>query len=314
MKTYYWIGVILIGGLIASLAGYKVYVSMDPDMTCALCHEVTPACRLWQSSVHSDVRCIDCHGTAFSGGVKGMMEKVGMIYSHFMEKKTNEDIFLTEEQVLDVVTRCAVCHQAEYAAWKSGAHATTYRDIFEDEEHNRMEKPYWDCFRCHGMHYDGTIYDLMSLDGVAEDWYIRDSIQALRPAMTCLACHQVHAEQPQKKTYQAKNKEERLSLMKETKRPATALYMRSDKRHLPADKLYQTTMFNKDSLVKVSDDPNTWLCMQCHAPNNRREVGTEDDKTPIGMFEGRSCLDCHDPHSNQLKNNHRNVHVKRLVE
>ena len=68
--------------------------------------------------------------------------------------------------------------------------------------------------------------------------------------------------------------------MKETKRPATALYMRSDKRHLPAGKLYQTTLFDKDSVVKVSDDPNAWLCMQCHAPNGRREIGTEDDKTP----------------------------------
>jgi hypothetical protein len=50
--------------------------------------------------------------------------------------------------------------------------------------------------------------------------------------------------------------------------------------------------------------------MQCHSPNSKREVGTEDDKTPVGMYEGMSCLDCHNPHSNGLKNNYRNIHLK----
>ena len=151
----------------------------------------------------------------------------------------------------------------------------------------------------------------MSLEGDAIDWHIKSTSQAERPAMTCLACHQVHAEQPQHKPYITKNGKERSVLLEDTKRPATALYMRSDKRHLPADKLFQTTMHDRDSVIKVTDDPNAWLCMQCHAPNNRREVGTEDDKTPTGLYEGMSCLDCHNPHSNQLKNNSRNVHTKK---
>lgn len=107
-----------------------MYVSLDPDLTCAQCHEVTSACQLWKSSAHSDVRCVDCHGTALSGGIKGLAEKTGMIYSHFTKKQTNEDVSLNEEQVLAVADRCAVCHQAEQAAWESGAHSTTYKDIF----------------------------------------------------------------------------------------------------------------------------------------------------------------------------------------
>ena len=94
MNTYYWIGIVVIGGVIACLASYKVYVSLDPDLTCAQCHEVTSACRLWKSSAHSDIRCIDCHGTAFSNGAKGLAEKAGMIYSHFTKKQTNEDVCL----------------------------------------------------------------------------------------------------------------------------------------------------------------------------------------------------------------------------
>lgn len=69
-------------------------------------------------------------------------------------------------------------------------------------------------------------------------------------------------------------------------------------------------MFDKDSLVKVLDNPDAWFCMQCHAPNNRCEVGSENEKMPTGSYEGTSCLDYYNPHSNQLKNNYRSVYLK----
>lgn len=309
MKTRYWIGVLVLGGLIASFSGYKVWSSMNPDLTCAQCHEVASACRLWKSSAHADVQCVDCHGTALSGEVKGLVEKTSMVYNHFTKKQTTEDLALDEGQVLDVATRCAVCHQAEQAAWQAGAHSVTYQDIFMDSVHNKMEKPYWDCLRCHGMHYDGTVHDLMVMDGNVEDWHIKDTLQAKRPAITCLACHQIHAGQEQRKSYLSMNEQERDSLMSVTRRPATALYMRSDKRHIPSDQIYQAEIYKQDSVIRVSSDPNTRLCIQCHTPNYKREAGTQDDKTPTGPYEGMSCLDCHDPHSNQLKTNYRNVHT-----
>lgn len=308
MKTRYWIGAVIVGGILICASAYTAWNALDPDMTCAQCHEVKPACDAWKSSAHADVRCTDCHGTALSGGLAGMIEKTAMIGSHFTKKQTNEDLHLNEKQVLDITARCATCHQAEKAAWASGAHSTTYKDIFMDVAHNRMEKPYWDCFRCHGMHYDGNIHDLMSMEGNVEEWHIKQTEQANNPTMTCLACHEVHAAQERTPAYQSLKATERAALMTETRRPATALYMRSDKRHLPADKLYPATLHDTDSLVRVSDDPNTRLCMQCHAPNTRREAGTEDDKTPTGVYEGMSCLDCHDPHSNKIKNGYRNVH------
>ncbi len=310
MKTLYWISLITIGGFIIFLSSYKVYTSLDPDLTCAQCHEINTACKLWRNSSHANINCIECHGGAFSDGLHGFTEKAEMVYSHFTKEQTFEDISLKEKQVLYITSRCATCHQAEHVAWESGAHSTTYKDIFMDKEHNKTEMPYWDCFRCHGMHYDGNIYDLMSLEGSFENWSIKDKNQAERPAITCLSCHQIHAEQVQSIPYKLKSKDERDSLMKKTKNVATALYIRSDKRHIQAIDLYQTTILDHDSLVKVSNDPNTWLCMQCHAPNNRREAGSSDDKTPIGIYEGMSCLECHNPHSNQLKQNYPNVHKK----
>lgn len=309
-KSYLIIGVIIIG-LLLVVSSYTAWNVSDSDYTCAQCHEIRKSHETWKNSAHADVTCIECHGTALSNGFSSIAEKAGMVYVHFTKDKTNEDLSLSESQVLDIAERCAQCHQAEHASWRSGAHSTTYKDIFMDMEHNKMEKLYWDCFRCHGMHYDGNIHDLMSLEGDAESWHIKNKKQADRPSMTCLACHQMHnGDQEKKVPYNSLSKDSRDALMQKTARPTTALYMRAEKRHLPSDKIYRATIHHNDSLVRISDEPNTWLCMQCHAPNSRREACTEDDKTPMGIYEGMSCLDCHNPHSNELKNNYRNVHTK----
>lgn len=206
-----------------------------------------------------------------------------MFYSHFSGKRTNEDIHLTERQALDIANRCATCHQSEHAGWLSGAHSTTYADIFEDAEHNRMEKPYWDCFRCHGMFYDGDIHSLMSLESEeASEWHIKDRKQAAMPTITCLSCHQVHAGQPKSPVYKELAKEEKEQLLDEPHRPSTALYLRAEKRHLPSKHLTCVNMYHSDSVLRVSDDPNHWLCMQCHSPNGVHQVASSDDKTPVG--------------------------------
>ena len=311
MKKVYWTGVIVAGIAVISIPAYMAWNLSDPDKTCARCHEVTATCEAWKKSAHATVQCTDCHGSALNGGVKGLAEKAGMVYSHFTQRHTNEDLYLKEEQALAVAGRCAGCHQAEQANWQAGAHSVTYKDIFMNVEHNKEEKPYWDCLRCHGMHYDGNINDLMAMNGDVEDWHIKRKEQAERSAISCLACHRVHAEQDRKKAFAALNVDERDSLSYKQEHPATALYMRSEKRHIASDKLYPVTIYDKDSVVRVSDDPNTRLCMQCHAPNYRKEAGTSDDKTPTGQYEGMSCTDCHNPHSNLIKKNVSGVHANK---
>lgn len=304
-KILYWIP--LPFAIVVMSASYATWNHLDPDYSCALCHEIKTACTTWENSVHAEVACTDCHGTALES-FRSASEKMNMLYTHFNEKKTFEDIRLSEQQSLDIVARCADCHRAEEASWSAGAHATTYKDIFMDAEHNRSERPYWDCFRCHGMFYDGDIDDLMSLEGRPEEWYIRNTAQENKPAITCLACHQVHREQPRSPAYLHLDSAARNRLPEKEKYPATALYMRADGRHMPAAKLMKEQIFNGDSLVKEVTDANTLLCMQCHAPNTAHQLASEDDKTTIGQYEDFSCISCHDPHSNQLKTKARNVH------
>lgn len=304
-KILYWL--LLPACVVVMAASYSTWNHLNPNYTCAMCHEIKTACVKWENSIHAGVGCTDCHGTALES-FRSATEKLNMIYTHFKGKRTFEDIYLKEQQSLDIANRCAECHQAEHASWMAGAHSTTYKDIFMDVEHNKMERPYWDCFRCHGMFYDGDIDSLMNMKGQPEDWFIKDVAQMSKPTITCLACHQVHHEQPRNMAFQFMDEVSRGELAEKTKYPPTALYMRADKRHMPAAKLLKEQIYLGDSLVKEVTDANTLLCMQCHAPNTLHQLASEDDKTTIGKYRDMSCIACHDPHSNFLKTQERNVH------
>ena len=292
---------ILVSGgvlMILVIISYSVWNRLDPAHTCAKCHEVASSHTTWASSAHSGVHCIECHGTAMSNGLHSLKEKTGMIAKHVSNAKHPKEIALTEKQVLEIAERCIVCHQSEYAGWLTSGHAVNYRAIFMNEDHNTMEKPYWDCFRCHGMFYDGNINDLIYLDGEPADWTIKDKKQELFPAVPCLACHQMHTENPVSARY--------LSAIDSAKRnlprnPRSALYMRADKMHLRSDLLTPVRMKDSERYVNRAIDPNTSLCQQCHAPDYAHQAGSHDDRTPIGVHEGVSCTACHKMHSGNAR-------------
>ena len=286
--------------LLIIAGSYVTWNRLDPDYTCAQCHEVAPAHAQWKTSAHADIRCINCHGTAISGGLHSLSEKSNMVFSHFTKNKTSDDIRLNEKQVLEIINRCIACHQSEYAGWLASGHAVNYKEIFMDSVHNAMEKPYWDCLRCHGMFYDGNIHDLMELDGTSySQWKIRDKKQEMLPAVPCLACHQIHTDNPVSQRYVTLNADSfRINVVRN---PRTALYLRADKSYLRTDKLPKPVMYDGDTEIDYASDPNTRLCMQCHAPNFKHQVGSEDDRTVTGVHRGISCIACHRPHSGETK-------------
>ena len=272
--------------------GYYAWNNTDPEKTCAQCHEVTPAHISWMNSAHASVKCTECHGTALSDGMKSLKEKAGMFFTHLNKDKRHSDIFITEKQRLDIADRCAECHRAEHAGWLESGHAANYRDIFMDKTHNVSEKPYADCFRCHGMFYDGDINSLMSLEGDnPEKWHIKDKAQEDIPTITCLSCHQIHTPNPVARKWI--NTDTALV----ARVPVTSFYMRAEKMYMRTDKLIPVDMVIGDSIVTSAKDASTLLCQQCHAPDYRHEVLSMDDKTPTGEHAGKSCLTCHSAHS-----------------
>ncbi|MFC2091010.1 multiheme c-type cytochrome [Bacteroidota bacterium] len=294
---------LLIAGFITA---YSAWNGANPEKTCARCHEINPSYDTWTRSAHREIACEECHGTAMSNGFHSMKQKTGMLFSHMKEEKQNRDIRMTEEQIIETMHRCVNCHQEEYKKWQSGGHSATYAQIFLNDAHNSMEQPYWDCFRCHGMHYEGSIYDLIEPVSNTGPWKMKDGDKQDDPVITCLACHEIHSdnkvhkqpesmEDPDKIFYERKESSK-------LRNPKAGLYVRADKIYLRADQLPKPAMYDGGREVRISNDPIQRICVQCHAPNYSHQAGTQDDRTLSGVHEGLSCTACHETHSNDASN------------
>ena len=293
--------VILFFALILAGISYTAWNTTNPARSCASCHEIAPSHVSWSASAHRNVSCFKCHGTALENGWHSISEKAMMIVRHIQNNPFPEDIRITESQMLAVMERCTDCHQQEYANWLSGGHSATYADIMLHEEHNKTEQLNFDCLRCHGMFYEGTILDVVEPVSIEGPWFLKDQELIERPVMPCMTCHQIHTPgEPAKKPDYTIPKNISYSRLLENN--SIAFYVRNEKTHISIDNLPTPEIFKADRSVKVPADPVYRLCVQCHAPSVWHQIGSHDDRTPGGVHEGISCRACHAPHSNYQRN------------
>ena len=286
--------------LLALLGYYSYWTALPPDRTCMSCHEIEPSYDMWASSAHRNVNCIECHGTALSGGIHTLREKMRMVFRHYT-REFYDDIALTERQVIGMNQTCRECHQAEYAAWLSGGHSANYARIFLDKDQNSSEQLNHDCLRCHGMFYEGDIYSLVEPVSIEGPWSLRDPLMADQPVIPCLACHSIHEDGIPKEDMPYDGNED----VHYTRMPGytkAGFFDRNERRFFNAAYLPKPVMWDGERQLNVSDDPRMRLCIQCHAPDVWHQAGTMDDRTPTGVHEGLSCLACHSSHSNSAVN------------
>src|SRR4030095_11392248 len=116
-----------------------------------------------------------------------------------------------------------------------GPHSTSYSRIFLDKKHNAKTPLMDDCLRCHGMHFEGGIRDLVTPQNTSGPWRILRTDLASRPAIPCLGCHQMHRQggpllKPNEKGHVA-------GPGQEINRPSLALYDRRSEAHVPVERL-----------------------------------------------------------------------------
>lgn len=300
MKNKYTIPLLTIPLVILFLS-YTLWNSADPESSCAICHEISLSVETSQYSSHREILCVECHGTALSNGLHSLSEKTSMLLTHLSPSNKNKDISLNENQIIEIMGRCKNCHQTQFADWRSSGHSATYAEIFLNEEHNKMETPYSDCFRCHGMFFDGDISDLMDPVDNKGPWKFKTKDRANLPTMPCLTCHQIHLKNNQRSKTPTYSDPKSIFYNRKERNVPYGLYMRADKSFLRADKLLNIEITNDNNPILTSGEFSQRLCIQCHSPNYLHEAGSSDDRTPIGVHEGLACRSCHSPHSNDSK-------------
>ncbi len=264
----------------ASVGGLGYFHFGDPRNTCASCHEMTAVHSAWSSSAHASVHCRNCHGGSLTLDVHALRSHVNRVVQHF-SGNADKPIRLSERDILALHDACQTCHARTFADWKASRHSATYADIFLDADHNKTEQLAADCLRCHGMFYAGHIEDLVGPLDVKGPWALKDVSKENQSVIPCLACHQIHTPAAEGGSAQ--------------------LYVRHEEAYFSCNLLPATPIWQGDRAVKVSPDPRQRVCIQCHAPNAFRQLGSEDDRTPAGVHEGLSCFDCHQSHALSAK-------------
>ena len=266
--------------LAASAGGMAWFHFANRAESCVWCHRMSSMHSAWTSSAHRTLHCRNCHGGSLTLDVHALQANLNRVVQHF-RRSPDKPIRLSEKQVVAMQESCRACHPQSFADWQSSRHAATYANIFLDAKHNQTEQMAPDCLRCHGMFFEGHIEELVKPLATKGPWSLLDPAKASQPVIPCLACHQVHSA---------------------TAGFASAsLYVRREHESIADDKLPVIPMVQGERKVDVSPDPRQRLCVQCHSANAFRQTGTSDDRTPTGVHEGLSCLDCHSSHTNSAK-------------
>ena len=274
--------IVVVLGL-GSIPAMDHYYRASAGEGCARCHEIRFQMEEWQHSSHRNIACLDCHQSSTATNVRRVV--------HHLRGEAPEQIRLGLNDVVKLAERCRSCHQQEFAQWKSGPHSTTYARIFTDPVHNHKRRLMDDCLRCHGMHFPGGIKEVVQPISTEGPWRLVDPKLTATAAIPCLACHSIHrAGEPMRKS------DSRLGPKQEVVRPSVALMDRRSQMHLSVQTLPIPVVMDGSRPVKMSPDRRQALCYQCHAPEASRLAGSGDDRTPMGVHEGLSCLACHQKH------------------
>jgi hypothetical protein len=304
MKRYLKVvGIAIVAIVLLALSGSygaSYYYTSQMGQGCAGCHEMGAYVSAVHGSYHRTVGCMQCHEAS-------MGTKLRHMRVHFFGTPP-ETIRLRDKDVLAMAPNCQGCHQHEYANWQAGPHSATYAQIFADPVHNTKRRLMEDCFRCHGMHFTGSVRDLVQPQNLEGPWQVVRAGFADQPTMPCQACHQVH-----KQAAPAAKPANRISVAGEAVHSSLALFDRREQMHFAAASLTLPKLYDGARAVTVSQDPRQAGCSQCHAARVPEpgsvadvnhwgpQVGSGDDRTPKGVHEGLSCVSCHTGHNENAR-------------
>ena len=307
MKRLAFTSVVVAMAIVLMVPGASLYYESGGGKGCTSCHEMRPVYDQWHGSSHRGIACEKCHGGALTADVSFHWNNATRVYTH-LRGEIPERIEFGNVNVQSVTARCEACHRQEYAAWQASGHSATYSRIFLDQKHNAANMLMDDCLRCHGMHFEGGIGDLVTPVNRSGPWSLARPDLVNRPSMPCVTCHEMHrAGEPLRKTAVDGRKP---GPSQEITRPSLAWFDRRTGQYVPLADLPLPAMFEGSRVVKMSPDHRQALCYQCHAPTSGMQVASGDDRTGIGVHEGISCLGCHAQHGQETRSSCATCHPR----
>jgi hypothetical protein len=273
---------------------------------CTTCHQIQASYDTWAQSVHRQMDCQECHGSAFTTDVEAHKTNLRHLY-YQVTGRIPDRILLKDGQVDRIAANCQRCHRDELAKWRAAGHSVPYSPIFLSKDHNTKTPLADDCLRCHGMFADGTIADIVGPIDNKGPWSLVNPRFAARPTIVCLTCHAIHSKGAPA-TLPDYSEPKKISYGRVMRTTSLGFYDRSERRSFAVADLPLPRIRTGDRTVTMSPDRRQAVCYQCHAPEATRIAGTGDDRTALGVHEGIGCLGCHDAHGLDARQSCANCH------
>jgi hypothetical protein len=114
----------------------------------------------------------------------------------------------------------------------------------------------------------------------------------------------------------------RISVAGDAVHDSLAFFDRREGIHFSAASLSIPQLHDGPRALTMSQDARQAICYQCHAPREPEagspaavnqwgaQAGSGDDRTPMGVHEGLSCISCHDGHNENARASCKTCHPK----
>jgi len=145
---------------VGTLAGTSYYYGGDDGMGCARCHEIRPMVDAWAASSHRSVKCKDATA-APSRPSCACTRRTSSACGCTRGGEAPEQIHVRHQ---DVVPWSSAAGPAPPGARRLGERPPrdALRGDLHQPEHNANQQLMDDCLRCHAMHFEGGIRDLVT--------------------------------------------------------------------------------------------------------------------------------------------------------
>lgn len=219
--------------------------------SCARCHEIRPTFEMWTNASHREIPCADCHGGLATPDVSFHGSNLRRLIKHWKGEVGPQVLLVQQPEVDRVVEKCRECHRQQFAEWEAGPHSATYSDIFLDEQHNSTRLLMGDCFRCHAMHFQGSMEDLVEPVATTGPWSLKRPELADKPVIPCLTCHEVHRHGEPRKPFE--RTVPKTALGGEVVKPSLALFDRRTQIHVGVESMPLPVVMDGERPVQMSE-------------------------------------------------------------
>jgi len=146
--------------VILCIPGASLYYEASGGRACARCHEIWQLYADWHTSAHRNIKCTECHGHVFTLDAGFHLNNMRRVFTHLQGDARNG--FASGSGTFPrswPIARDAPAGIRRLA----GRTARRFRigTSFLTRHSTRKNILMDDCLRCHGMHFEGSIRELV---------------------------------------------------------------------------------------------------------------------------------------------------------